>query len=278
MRLTRLIFLSTFLYITTTQALAQPILDIYFSNRASESRGPNFSKVEEIHELYVPRSGTVSYFKVVKIYNSNGRVISEKKYNKVGGIMGEAYWEYNSKGEPTKFVNKQFMNFKGWVSEKTILTYSDSTGLLSKIDIYYGNKLQKSAEVTSKDMKLTKVLVFNDKNVHVETERVVYLPQNNSIRVLRYKANDQFISATTYPLNPKLPEPPSSIKREFNSYGDIILEAIPHNKFEKGYYYEYDYDSYHNWIEKRIYICDIKRNGKIKNKKLEYKITRKIQY
>lgn len=268
-----------FLLLLPLHSVSQPILDIYFSNRGTESRGPAFSKVEEIHELLIPQSGIPSYFRVVKQYNSFGKISSEKRYNKVGGIMGESSWEYNAKGELTRMVNRQFMNFKGWITEQTQLTYNDTSGVLEEITVLFENQVKQRAQITpDKDLKITEVHIFDEKNVLIGRERVVYLPQNNTIRVLNYKSNEQFIGATTYPLDPKLPEPPSAIKREFNSHGDVILEALPNSKMEQGYYYEYTYDSYGNWTEKLTYQCKVNKNNKVRDKKLEYKIKRNITY
>ena len=268
----------TFLLFPLTLA-SQPVIDVYFSSLAPESKGPSFSKVEEVHELLIPKSGTPSYFKIVKQYNSYGKIVSEKRYNTAGGIMGESQWEYNAKGELTKKVNRQFMNFKGWINEQILLTYNDTSGVLEEISLFFENQLKQRAQVIpDKDLKITEVLVFNEKNVLTGKERIVYLPQNNTIRVLSYKSNEQFIGATTYPLDPKLPEPPSAIKREFNSHGDIVLEALPNSIMEQGYFYEYTYDSYGNWTEKLTYQCRVTKNNKVRDKKLEYKITRKISY
>lgn len=275
----RLRFLLFFLILYPFLSVSQPLLDLYFSTRASESRGPAFSKVEETHEFFIPQSGIPSYFRVVKQYNSFGKITSEKRFNKAGGIIGESNWEYNAKGELTRKVNRQFMNFKGWITEQTLLTYNDTSGVLEEISFFFENQLKQRAQVIpDKNLKITEVLIFNEKNVLTGKERIVYLPQNNSIRVLSYKSNEQFIGATTYPLDPKLPEPPSAIKRVFNSYGDVVLEALPNSKMEQGYYYEYSYDSYGNWIEKLTYQCKVKKNNKVRDKKLEYKITRKITY
>lgn len=258
---------------------SQPAIDIYLSSRVPESKSLAFRAVEEIHELLIPRSGLPTYFRVVKQYNSNGLIIHEKRFNKAGGIIGESSWEYNSKGELTKKVYRQFMNFKGWITEQVLLTYNDSTGVLEEITTLFENQVKQRAQITADNSrKITEVTIFNEKGVHTGTERIIYLPQNNTIRVLSYKPNDQFIGATTYPLDPKMPESASSIKREFNSHGDVVLEALPNSKMEQGYYYDYTYDSYGNWIEKLTYQCKVTKSNKAKDKKLEYKITRKITY
>jgi len=97
--------------------------------------------------------------------------------------MGESTWEYNSKGELTKKVNRQFMNFKGWITEQTLLSYNDTSGVLQEITTIFENQVTLRAEVIpDKDLKITEVLLYNEKNMHVGTERVVYLPQNNTIR------------------------------------------------------------------------------------------------
>ena len=74
------------------------------------------------------------------------------------------------------------------------------------------------------------VRVFNEKGELSGIDRLIYVPANNLIRVLSYKANDQFVMATAYPLDPDKPEPKSTLKREFNSHGDVILELLPGSK------------------------------------------------
>ncbi len=55
--------------------------------------------------------------------------------------MGESTWEYNSKGELTKKVNRQFMIFKGWITAQTLLSYNDTSGVLQEITPIFENQV-----------------------------------------------------------------------------------------------------------------------------------------
>lgn len=258
---------------------AQPVIDVYLSSRTPTSKGQTFQSVEETHEVLAIKNGKAPTFKLVKKYNPTGKLISETKYNSAGGIQYETIWEYNFKGEPTRKFTRQFVNYKGWATEETILKYNDSTGCLKEIQVYYEKLLRQSAQVVCDSTgKITEVNVYNENGVSSNIERLVYIPANNSIKVLNYKSNEQFVNATTYPLDPSKPEPKSALKREFYPNGEIMLEMLESSKSDQGYYYEYKYDSYGNWIEKLTYQCTVAPNNKVKNKKLEYLITRKITY
>jgi hypothetical protein len=53
--------------------------------------------------------------------------------------------------------------------------------------------------------RIVEVRVLNEKGELSGIDRLIYVPSNNLIRVLSYKANDQFIMATAYPSIPANP-------------------------------------------------------------------------
>ncbi|HRX32326.1 MAG TPA: hypothetical protein P5349_10600 [Tenuifilaceae bacterium] len=270
--------LLTILLLLSGLGQAQPIIDIYLSSFSPNSDKRIFKHAEEFSEVLVSKSGHLPSYKYEKDYNANGIITSEVKFNSAGGKIGETTWTYNAKGELLKIVSKQFANFKGWTTDITTLSYNDSTGCLSEIKNTFDGKIRFTANVTTDQGKITEVRVLNENGVLNGIERLVYVPQQNMLRVLQYKANEQFIGATTYPIDSHKKIPTSSINREVNEHGDVVVESLPNSKLEQGYYYEYEYDASGNWVEKRTYQCRVTSNKKVKDKKLEYKITRKLTY
>lgn len=278
MKIVTKVLIITLLVTSGNTLLAQPIIDIYLSSQIPESRGPNFYQVEETHEVLAIKNGTNSPFKIVKKYN-NGKIVSETKYNSAGGIQYETTWTYTAKGEPTRKFTRQFINYKGWITEEVIVKYNDTTGCLQDITVFYEKVKKQYAQVTCDSTgRLQEVRIFNESGVFVNIERFLYLPANNSFRVMVYRSNEQYVATHIYPLDFTKTPPKSSIKRAYNEMGDIILEALPDSKLKQGYYYDYRYDSYGNWNLKLTYQCTVTDDDKVKNKKLEYKITRKITY
>ncbi len=279
MKIVTKILIIALLTTTGNSLLAQPIIDIYLSSQIPASRGANFYQVEESHELLAIKNGTNSTFKIVKKYNNNGKIISETKYNSVGGVQYETTWAYNAKGEPTRKFTRQFINYKGWVTEEAIVKYNDTTGCLQDITFFYEKVKKQYAQATCDSIgRLKEVRIFNESGVFINIERFLYVPANNSLRVMVYRSNEQYVATHIYPLDFTKTPPKSSIKRAYNERGDIILEALPDSKLKQGYYYDYRYDSYGNWNLKLTYQCTVTDDDKVKDKKLEYKITRKITY
>lgn len=258
---------------------AQPEIELYLKTLQPEHRGKLFEKTEETHEVLISRKTKFPTFKIIREYNSRGNLISEIKFNSMGGRLRVIQWQYDANGKPVKRLAKLFANYKGWSNEEVQFSYNPTSGCLKKITKIYNGKVRDTIGViTDERCRVTKALVYNSKGVLVGLEKVFYLPANNSIRVLQYNGNEDFIGSTSYPLDPYGPIPTSPIRRKYNTRGDIVLEALPNSKLNQGYYYEYEYDSYGNWIKKETYQCTIVRNDKVRNKKLEHRITRKITY
>ncbi|BDX37116.1 hypothetical protein CYCD_04710 [Tenuifilaceae bacterium CYCD] len=259
--------------------MAQPVVDVYLSTQIPASRGANFSCVEETHEVLAIKSEKAPTFRIVKKYNSLGKIISEIKYNSAGGVQYEINWDYNIKGEPTRRFMRQFINYKGWTTEEVLFKYSDTTGYLKDIQFFYEKVKKQYAQVDCDSLgRIKELRIFNESGVFTNIERLIYVPANNSLRVMVLRSTEQFIAAHIYPLDYTKQPPKSSLKREYYPNGDIMLETLPDSKMEQGYYYEYNFDSYGNWVEKLTYQCTVTSNNKVKNKKLEHKITRKITY
>jgi len=274
----KIIFFITFGF-AGVSTFAQPVIDVYLSAVSPTFKGMQFRMVEETHELLALVNGKTPFFKIVKKFNTEGRLISETKYNNMGGVVYETNWEYNSKSEPLKKFTKQFINYKGWTTEEVRFKYNDTTGCLQEINFYYEKVRKQYAQVTCDSLgKLKEIHVFNESGVFTNIERILYIPSNNSLRVMVYRSNEQFVAAHIYPIDYAKTPPKSSIKRAYNDRGDIILEALPDSKLKQGYYYDYRYDSYGNWNIKLTYQCTVTENDKVKDKKLEHKIIRNITY
>ena len=259
--------------------VAQPIIDIYLSAKIPSSKGSNFTSVEEIHEVLALKNGKAPIFRIAMKFNANGNLISEIKYNSVGGIQYEINWEYNAKAEPTRKFIRQFINYKGWTTEEVIFKYNDTTGCLHDITFFYEKVKKQYAQVECDSSgKIKELRIFNESGVFTNIERVLYVSANNSLRVMVLRSNEQFVATYSYPLDYSKKPPKSSLKREYYPNGDIMLEALPDSKLEQGYYYEYKFDSFGNWTEKLTYQCTVTSSNKVKGKKLEHKITRKITY
>ncbi len=260
-------------------ASSQPVIEVFLSLQTPESRGAQFSTIEELHEVLVPDSGKPQTFRVVKKYNSAGKIFSMIKYNSAGGVQCETTWAYSGSSKPLKKSIRQFINYKGWVTEEVRFVYNDTTGHLQDILFFYEKIKKKSAQVLFDSLgRIREVNVFNEAGAFVNIERFMYVPANNSLRIAVLSQTEQFIAAYVYPLDRTKEPPKSAIYKEYYPNGDIMLEALPDAKLGQGYYYEYIFDSYGNWTEKQTYQCAIGSNNKIRKKKLEYKITRKISY
>lgn len=61
---------------------------------------------------------------------------------------------------------------------------------------------------------------FNESGVFINIERFLYVPANNSLRVMVYRSNEQYIATHIYPLDFTKTPPKSSIKRAYNESGD----------------------------------------------------------
>ncbi|MGE0077442.1 MAG: hypothetical protein AB7S48_06255 [Bacteroidales bacterium] len=258
---------------------AQPVIEVYLNVVAPASRGANFSCVEETHETLVLKGEKVPTFRIVKKFNSLGKLISEIKYNSAGGVQYEISWDYNAMGEPVRKFMRQFINYKGWTTEEVQFKYNDTTGYLLDMFFLYEKVKKQSAQINCDSIgRIKEVLIYNESGAFTNIERLLYVPANNSLRVVVLRSSEQFVAAYIYPLDYTKQPPKSSLKREYYPSGDIMLETLPDSKMEQGYYYEYKFDSYGNWVEKFTYQCTVSSSNKVKNKKLEYKITRKITY
>lgn len=276
----RIILCILFTFILSGISNAQPFINIYLSSIYPESRGATFSQILETHEIRVPNKETPTIFNITKTYNTAGKILLEVKKNSLGGKSSETKWEYLPNGNLKKKSTDTFINMRGWISEVTVLNYNDSTGHLEEILDLFDSKIRRKAHISCDEKGFPlEVKITNNDDVLIGTEKIITIPASNCIRVLCFNATDQFINAHNYPINPKLPVPKSTLIREYNQQGDVIIEMLSQkSKMNQGYFYEYEYDSHNNWTLKRTFQCSVNSNNKPKNKKLEYLITRKITY
>lgn len=255
---------------------AQPFLDVYLQSLQPASRGNRFSVIEEEQELHI----TGKKLNVRQTYNAHGQILYELGKNSRGGRNSETKWEYSSTGKLLKRSGERYVNVVGWTTEVVEFHYSDSSGHLEAIVHTVGDGFSQRADVRCDSTGMPmEAKVYNTKGALINIERVMIIPASNCIRVTRHTPSGLFSGSYNYPIDPKEPVPTNNLKREFNEYGDVVLEALEGKlKLNQAYYYEYEYDSQGNWITRHTYSCSIAQGNKPRNKKLEYTVTRKITY
>lgn len=278
-KILKFILCFSFITLCLNNLHAQPFIEIYLNSQIPESKGAAFSEIVETHEVYIPQRSTPNTFYVTKTYNSHGKIIKEVKKNSMGGLNSEATWEYNPKGELLQTKSRTFINMTGWINSSTILSYNDTSGHLELIS-EYNNGPRRHANVTcDEEGKPVELEIFNNRGEPIGVERLMTIVASNCIRVICFTSNEQFVSSHNYPINRNKPIPTSQIQRQYNEHGDVTIEMLnKKSRLNQGYFYEYEYDAYGNWVKRLTYQCDITSKNKPKNKKLEYCITRKIHY
>ena len=273
-------FLTITLFILLTVcALAQPTIEIYLTNHPYPSKGSSIESIEETYELMIqeipPRP-----FKVMILFDRTGNMTSETKYGKTGGLQSETKWEYNLNQKLIKKTHRYFVNMLGWKIEETLLHYNDTTGNLSEIQLIKNKAIQTTSTVFFDSLgKPFEVRVLDDKGAFSMIEKINYSPNANIIRVMVLKPTGQLISRCMYPIDFTKPYQTGQIERQYWPNGEIMLESLEkQTKTDQGYFYEYNYDSQGNWVEKDTYQVSLGRNNKMKDKKLEHKILRTIKY
>jgi hypothetical protein len=260
-------------------ASAQPTIEIYLTNHPNTTQGSAIESIEETYELMIkevpPRA-----FKITTMFDNMGKILSETKYSKAGGKQGETKYEYNQNHKLTKKTHRYFVNMLGWKTDETLLNYNDTTGFISEIRIFKNGALQSMSKVFCDSLgNPRETRVLDDKGGFSMVEKISFSPSANLIRVMMLRPTGQLVSRWLYPIDSTKPYQTGQIERQFYSNGAVMLESLEdQTKTDQGYYYEYNYDSQGNWIEKDTYQVTLGKKNKIKDKKLEHKILRTIKY
>lgn len=259
-------------------AISQPTIEVYLTSSPFPSRGSVIESIEENYELLIkevpPRP-----IKIVSLFNKDGMLTSEIKYGKGGGKQSDIKCEYNNR-KLIKKTQKYFVNMSGWKIDETNLKYNDTTGFLTEMSVSKNNVQQSMCKVfCDGDGRPIDIRVLDNTGAYEMNEKLVYSPGINLVRVMMFKANNQFAGSYNYPIDPSKPTQNYQVEKQYYPNGDIMLDSLDSkSKTNQGYYYEYKYDSNGNWIEKETYQVTLGKNNKIKEKKLEHRITRTIKY
>jgi hypothetical protein len=243
------------------------------------SRGSHFLSIEEVSEVII-RGRSPIPFRVEKKFNSSGLIISEVSLNSAGGRNSETEWEYI---DGTKLVYKHhryFKNMAGWNEEEVKIEWDENTKLPQKIVVLKNGEIWQWALTTLDTLgRIESAKVFSSSGAHIFSERLMYIEPSNMIKVMVFKSNGLFSSTSSYPIDPKKEFSFESVSREYYPNGEIMIDTLEgSDKGDQAYYYEYEYDSQGNWIEKRTFQATLGRNNKIKNKNLENRVIRTITY
>ncbi len=275
----RQIFTIALFYLFSITAFAQPNIEVFITSLPVPSKGGNIESIEDNFELLI-KDVRPQPIKIVSQFNRDGMIISEVKYGKGGGKTGETTWEYNQNKKLIKKTHKYFANMVGWKVDEIKLTYNDTTGYLSEIREFKNTVPLTMSKVFCDSIgRPFDIRVLDSKGSYILNEKVIYSTAINLIRVMVFKSNNQFSGNWTYPLDPSKPAQGNQVEKQYYPNGDLMLDSISSNsKTDQGYYYEYTYDGNGNWIEKNTYQVTLGKNNKIKDKKLEHRITRTIKY
>ncbi len=260
-------------------ATAQPTIDAYLANSRIFSKGGAIESTEDTFELLV-KNIPPKPFKVITKYNNEGYLTTETRFNNLNAKQSETVWTYNANKKLTKKTQTYFVNMIGWKVDEVILKYNDTTGYISEIQYFKNKVLQSASKVFCDNYGLPyEARVLDEKGAYEGIERISYSPNANIIRVMLLQASGKFSGLTIYPIDYSKPFQSGTVEKQYYQNGDVMLESLDYQtKTDQGYFYEYQYDGNGNWIEKDTYQVTIGKNDKIKDKKLEHKVVRKIKY
>jgi len=261
-------------------SFSQPTIEIYLTNKPFQSNGTAIESLEDNYELQIKEVQPAIPFKIVTRFDKNGNIISETKFGKAGGLLSETKWEYNDSKKLTKKTHRYFVNMLGWKVDETQISYNDTTGYISELRFKKNGTLQTTSKVFCDSLGGPfEIRVLDQKGAFSSIEKISYSPNANIIRVMLLKPSGQFAGLWTYPIDSTKPYQTPDIERQFYPNGYIMFESLDKKtKIDQGYYFEYNYDSQGNWVEKDTYQVTLGKNNKMKDKKLEHKILRTIKY
>jgi hypothetical protein len=272
-------FLSLTFVLISILGYCQPVASHLLAPPAELSKGRAFRAIEEQSEVIF--KGLQSYpHRVLKEFNEQGHIVSRIALNSAGGRESESHWEYFSGLKLLKKKHKFFANISGWTEDEVKVEWDVDRGLPLKVEITRNGKvMQWALSVIDTLGRIESLRVFGSTGAHTFTERFMYLESSNMVRVMVFKSNGVFTSNWTYPIDPTKEFSYDTVSRQFYPNGNVMIETLTDsNKGDQAYYYEYEYDSQGNWIEKRTYQANLGRNNTIRSKKLEHKLTRRIDY
>ena len=269
--------ISAFLFIHIS--FAQPMVGYFLSPQSELSKGRAFKSIEETSEIFL-KGITITPTRIEKVFNKFGNITSSVTYNSAGGKTSEIYCEYVNGENLVRKQTRSFVNHRGWQEEEVFIKWDDCYSIPQKIEVKKNGQVWQSAKfITDSTLKFESAEVFNNKGDHVFTERFSYIEASNIIKVMVFRANGAFNGSSTYPINHKESFTFESVTQTLYPNGDVMIETLSHAvSGDQAYYYEYEYDSQGNWVEKSTFQVNLSRGNRVSKKKLENKITRKITY
>jgi hypothetical protein len=266
------------LSIVAPLAFGQPMVSYWLTPQPDISNGNPYKSIVETSEVLIEGLNS-SPTRVVKQFNELGKIVSSITYNSAGGVTSEIAWEYSYGKYLINRKERSFVNLRGWREEEVKIEWDMELELPIKIEVYKKGVLEQWADlIIGESNRIESAQVFNNQGL-IFTERIMYIEPSNLIRVRIHRANNSFAGTASFPIDPLKPYSFDSVARTYYPNGNIMIETLTHAvKGDQAYYYEYKYDDEGNWIEKQTYQVNLGRNDKIKNKKLENRVTREISY
>lgn len=261
------------------EAMTQPVTAHLLATPADYSQGKPFAYIEEISEVLI-KGIKIPPHRTEKSFNAQGKIISQTSYNSSGGISSEIQWEYDREQRVAVKKHGYFVNYVGWIEEECHIVRDSITRFPVKIEEFKnGESMQWSAITTDSSGRPVTAKVVSSTKGHTFTEKIVYMDAANLVRVNVYRAAGMHVSSWSYPIDASRRMVVEAVSSRYYGNGNVKLEKLSGAKQgDQAYYYEYEYDSQGNWVEKRTYLVTLGKNDRIKKKKYEHRITRKLTY
>ena len=183
------------------------------------------------------------YLKDISEFNADGDLILEKKYNERGNLKTKKTFIYNTKGY---LIEKNIFKNEKDIETKVLMKYDDVK-----------RKIEKK-EYNDKGILIEEEVSKYDKNGN-EIEKTEYWYKGSDITVqmtlYKYSKDNQLIEMVflTTDHNNNLKEEKYNFDLVPKQKKDMISTGEKENKIE------YDYDMYGNWITKRVFSINAKK-------------------
>ncbi len=258
MRILTIIFLLTIL---SNLANSQNIYSALQLNQNREYKTKKPKKIDETNTFY-NTSGT-QVDKNVKTFNEAGMLLIEERYDEGGTLKARLTYTNDTTNRL-----KQTRTFERWnqfdfSKETAFYNYDTNHFLISTIDKdARGNILRQSDLVCNDKGHPLQLALFDGNGNSFGKEIATYLYSINKVVTSVVSNDGRTLSSDTIKISFKTANLFPNDRETYNANGDLVNWTNRNFKGEETIYEEeYNYDSFGNCIENRIYKVTIKRNG-----------------
>lgn len=246
---------------------AQNIFTALHLNDDIEYRGRNPKKIIETNIFFTSKGKKIN--KAVKNFDPAGMLLSEERFDDDGNVEARLTYVNDT-------VNKIILSrvFERWtvvgINRETAYYQYDQhfflTGITEK------DKMENLYQVTKMECNMNghpiELMLFDGKGNLYGKEIATYLYDRNQVVSTVISGDGRKLSTDTMKISFKNANKFPLENEVYNESGDLINSTKFYNDgSQRIYEYEYDYDSYGNCLEERIYKVIVQSNGKRKRER-----------